>query len=780
MTSEVGALMARRRASHRAAASPSIARMATLFAGLVMLVFALPPFFSFPWLGFWLVPLAAIYLLMLLLLPRMWLIVLPLATVGLDITPFTGRFAYNELDLLFLLTIASGLLYGRYRFKVFAPGLASALLLAYLTVMALGYSGWSFFVLPPRAGLDNPYYSSEYAYKVFKGMIWGIALVPMWGHLLAADKPRAVKMLVTGMCCAALLLGIVVLWERGTLGVLLSGSAWYHLASSLLDLTSSYRVTGIFSDMHTGGEAFDGVVLLLLPASLYALVNGRVAWLRILGAAGFLALAYATLVGFTRATYAAFAIGLLVYGGLTLLSRRRNGVPLPVSVPAVAAALGLGLIAAAIAYRFAGSFGLAVYGALVLLAYAANRWLQLPRTRLLAPLLAAGLVTMAVSAHFNSRWVEPSVVMAVSLGISLPASYFVAHRLFAQWVTGTETNRLLVLGAIMFLPMIFALASGGYQINDRVSRVAGDLETRGDHWREVIDSAGNGFFSGLLGNGVGSFPANYIGAHPEMVRNVGSFRVVSENNRDILRMGGGNDLMLGQRVTIEPFTNYTVTVHLRATQAARLVIALCERNLIYASNFMPNCVTRSMGFAATDSAFAQQTLEMNSQRVGESRSLWRWPTVLMVKYDKPDTVVEIDALELSADGFNVLRNGSFKRGLDYWFSYNDFSHLPWHVKNTFLQVWFESGWLGLGLFLALLALLVRANFMPHTYDSLVPVYTTAVLTVCLFGLFGSPLDSARVSWIFYFFLAAGLAKLRSRNNSRSTSPAISGRHRKGV
>jgi hypothetical protein len=201
-------------------------------------------------------------------------------------------------------------------------------------------------------------------------------------------------------------------------------------------------------------------------------------------------------------------------------------------------------------------------------------------------------------------------------------------------------------------------------------------------------------------------------------------------------------------------------VHLRAQHPGWLAVALCERNLIYASNFMPRCVRERIHFEATDGAFEQQTVEINSDQVGARRSLWRWPTVMTLHYGKAGTVLEIDAIELSPGDFNQLHNSTFKRGLDYWFSYNDFSHLPWHVKNTFLQVWFESGWLGLGLFLTLLALLLRCSFQYHAFDSLVPVYTTGVILMCLFGLFGSPLDSARVSWIFYFFLCAGVARLR--------------------
>lgn len=776
MTSNVTSPGVARKAVHSSSRQISLGRLAMVLGGLVLLTLALPPFFSFPWLDFWLLPLAAIYLFLLLVLPRLWLIVLPLVTVGLDLAPFTGRFAYNELDLAFLVTLASGLLYGRYRFKVFAPSPASIVLLGYLVVLALGYSGWTFFLLPPGAGWDNPYYTDEYAYKVFKGVVWGIALVPMWGYLLAVDKHRAVNMFITGMCCAALLLGLIVLWERGTLGVILSASAWYHVVNSLLDLSSSYRVTGIFSDMHTGGEAYDGMVLLLLPASLYAATHGRSTWIRLLGAMAALTLAYATLVGFTRATYAAFAIALAMFGTLTLLARHRNNIPLPVPLAAAAAALGAGLVAAFIAYRFAGSYGLASYGALLLLAYVEARWLFPEWARHTLKVVALGLVALALNAHFTSRWVEASVLGAGLIGTSLIASYFFAHRLFHAAGTSSEINRAFLLAGVILLPAIFAFALGGYQINDRVSRVSGDLQTQEGHWRDVVDSSRSGFFAGLLGNGVGSFPASYIGRHSEVVKEVGSFSVIRADNRDLLQMGGGHDLALGQRISVEPYTDYKVTVHARADKEARVVIGLCERNLIYASNFMPNCVRKAVSLSATEGEFEQQTVEINSGRVGQWRAPWRWPTVLTINYAKPGTVVEIDAIEFSADGFNLLRNGSFKHGLDYWFSFNDYSHLPWHIKNTFLQVWFESGWLGLGLFLALLALLVHANLERHAPDSLVPVYTTGVLSICVFGLFGGPLDSARVSWMFYFFLAAGLAQLRVRTKA---GPAKSGSARPG-
>jgi len=87
---------------------------------LVLLVLlASPPFLDFPRLGFWLLPFGFIYLIALRLWPMLWLVVLPVATVGIDLTTYTGRFIYNEFDWLFLLTLSSTLIFGRYSLRGF-------------------------------------------------------------------------------------------------------------------------------------------------------------------------------------------------------------------------------------------------------------------------------------------------------------------------------------------------------------------------------------------------------------------------------------------------------------------------------------------------------------------------------------------------------------------------------------------------------------------------------------------------------------------------------------
>jgi hypothetical protein len=750
--------------SRKTNVSPS-SRILLLLLGLVLLALSSLPFFRFPILGFWVLPLGVIYLLTLLVMPRLWLFVLPLATVSLDLTTWTGRFSYNEFDYLVLLTLASGLLYGRYRFKVYAPSPAMVIALLYLVVVFLEYSGWTYFVLAPQSSHENPYYTGEYAYKVVRGLIWGVALVPMWGYLLAVDKQRATRALVTGLCAAAIVLGIIVMWERGTLGVLLSGSAWYHVVNSLLDLSSSYRVTAVFSDMHTGGEVIDGLILLLLPATLYGSLQGGRVNLRMISVVAFLGLAYVSLVGFTRTTYVAFAVGVALYVALVYWFRRKGGRPLELPVRQLILTLLVGLIAAVFAYRFAGSNGLVSFGALLALSFARSYLRDSLQVRVGLLIGAMLILSFAVSAHFNSRWVDPSWLGAVGIVLGLAIAFYTSLKLFGGTTALPQFDRWFVLVVCVLLPVLAAFALGGYQIEDRFGRVTRDLDVRQAHWAKVVQSIEGGFEKRLLGNGIGRFPGLYISAHPGEVSNVGSFTVAGGNRDKQLHIGGGRDLVFGQRVAVDPHTIYTADIRLRSEREGRLVVSLCERNILYPTEFVRPCVSGTISLESTGGEFVQQTIDIDSGKIGGSGILKRWPTIFTLQYPVLDSVIQIDSINLSTNGFNLLQNGSFSAGLDNWFYYYDYAHLPWHVKNLFLQVWFELGWLGLGFFVTLLGLLVKTTFGKHAADTLVPVYVVGVMTVCLFGLFGSPLDSARVSWLFYFYMFAGLARLRLNKKS---------------
>tara|TARA_R110001592_G_scaffold246427_1_gene508266 strand:+ start:96719 stop:99076 length:2358 start_codon:yes stop_codon:yes gene_type:complete len=733
--------------------------------GLVLLLVTFNVFRDFPGFGFWLIATGMLYLIALFFLPYLWLAILPVVTVSLDLATYTGRFLFNEFDLVFLITIGFGLLSGKFSLGFLRPSWAMLLVGSYLAVVLSGFSAWEVFLSPPGAIDGNPYYLPEYGYRVIKGMLWAFLLVPIWIHLQKEDQDKAINWLVVGLCAAALLLGLVILWERGTLGVILSGSAWYHTASSLFDLSSSYRTTGIFSDMHTGGEVIDGVILLLLPMALYGIFQGSNNVIRALALLAFGSLAYCTTVGFTRATYVSFFMGIAAFLVLYVIAHRRSGTlkgghPYWLFGSTILAAF----CAAYVAFSYAGSLGVASFVGLVLAAYLGgqlfrrNTWMAIGFW-----VIAGGIfLAIAVNAHFSSRWVDRSSEAALIVSSLLLFFYLLVGFLFVKLRHQTEFNKLLWVALLVMLPAGFSMAFGGYKFNERMENVSKDMGSRMIHWQNVIDSSGDDLKQSLLGNGPGTFPANYVYRFPEAVSDIGSYVVHQEGYDAYLSMGPGEDLAFGQRVSIQSNTTYDLVLKIRAEQPGRVAFFLCERNLIFASNFMANCKVSAVKFNATSGEFIEVSTTLDSGKVGARHWLNRWPTTLYLKNFSKAGVVDIKEIYFGHQGEQLLENSQFSRGTDSWFFYNDFAHLPWHIKNTYLQSWYHFGWLGFVLFLVLgIATVVSAIRIQERGSMINMAFATGIIAIAVFGVFGSPLDSPRVSWLFYFYIFASLLKSKS-------------------
>jgi len=739
--------------------------------GALLLLLTLNVFRNFPEFGYWLIAMGTLYFAVLFLLPRLWLLVLPLAMVSFDLATYTGRFLFNEFDLLFLVTIAFGLISGQFSLSFLKAGWPLWLIGGYCAVVLSGFSAWGVFLSPPEAIGSNPYYLPEYGYKVIKGMLWALMLVPIWLSLLQQNRDKTLSWLVVGQCIAALMLGLIILWERGTLGVILSGTAWYHIASSLLDLSSSYRTTGIFSDMHTGGEVVDGVILLLLPTVLYGISQGASHAIRILSLVAFSSLAYCTTVGFTRATYVSFFIGIAAFIVLYIISHRRSGTigqDLPYGLLGLTALIAF--VAAFFSFSYAGSFGVASFAGLAVSAYMGgqlsrrNIWLSV----IFWVIAGATFLTVAINAHFDSRWVDRSGEAAFILVAVLSAFFLLSSFLFVRITKQSEFNKLLLVALLVMLPAGFSLAFGGYKFNERMENVSNDMDTRVAHWKKVIESSNTGLVNKLFGNGVGSFPANYVYHFPDAVTGIGSYVVKQDGYDSFLSMGPGEDLAFGQRVAIQANTSYNLTLSVRSTQKGKIVAFLCERNLIFASNFMANCEITSFRFNATPDGFSQLSKTLNTGGVGKRSWVSRWPTMLYLKNFSKSEVVDIDKVSLSIQGDQLLKNSSFSSGTDRWFFYNDFAHLPWHIKNTYLQSWYNYGWIGFLLFVSLAMAVILIALKGRGNSVFYVACATGVIAVGVFGIFGSPLDSSRVSWLFYFYIFTVLLEPKEDGSNRKS------------
>lgn len=240
--------------------------------------------------------------------PVLALALVPAALPVFDLAPWTGRFFWDEFDLLMLVVLAIGW------HRTIPPRPDSAHGLAPLPTVFLALFGLNLAIsmlrglMPwqwPDLNSFASYYSGFNALRIAKGAVWAVGFIVLYRRLQhsGVDKHRT---FAWGMSVGLMLTVAVVVWER--------------LAFvSLFDYSAIYRVTGPFSAMHTGG-AYIECYLALATAFLLWLVlrTPRPQW-RWLGALLLLGATYALMVTYSRNGHAALLVVVLVMLGATVI-----------------------------------------------------------------------------------------------------------------------------------------------------------------------------------------------------------------------------------------------------------------------------------------------------------------------------------------------------------------------------------------------------------------------------------------------------------------------------
>ena len=100
----------------------------------------------------------------------------------------------------------------------------------------------------------------------------------------------------------------------------------------------------------------------------------------------------------------------------------------------------------------------------------------------------------------------------------------------------------------------------------------------------------------------------------------------------------------------------------------------------------------------------------------------------------------------------LLRNGGFGDGMDGWFFSSD-NHLPWHLENTWLQIAFEQGVLGVAAFAALLLSAAAAlGRRVRAGERHAAVLAAALAGFIALSLLDSVFDFPRLATLVYLIL----------------------------
>ena len=142
---------------------------------------------------------------------------------------------------------------------------------------------------------------------------------------------------------------------------------------------------------------------------------------------------------------------------------------------------------------------------------------------------------------------------------------------------------------------------------------------------------------------------------------------------------------------------------------------------------------------------------------GPPNSLFPRPVKLSIYNGHAGTLVDVaNVALLDSAGTNLVRNGDFSEGMHRWFFSTD-SHLPWHVKNLYIHVLFEQGWLGLICFMALITYAIVRLLLRAWGNELASLALFTSLTAFLVvGLVDSLIDETRLGFLFFLLLITGL------------------------
>ncbi|MFM8330396.1 MAG: hypothetical protein ACKN9T_01775 [Candidatus Methylumidiphilus sp.] len=719
--------------------------------------------------------------------PTVWLLVLPLVLPLVNLAPWSGRFYLEDFDFFIMAAVAGALWQGAYsrlgrpRLARWPSLLVAAFLLTHCIALVRG--------LLPIAALDanafSNYYSHYNALRVGKSLLWAVLLLPPLLRAFGAERERARDHLLLGVTLGVIGNGLAMLWERGVFTDLIYGQGIYAKIAGLTDFSTQYRGTALFAEMHTGGEATDGYIALAWPFALACLTAVASPWKMGVGVAGLPAGLYSALVTFSRGTYMAVAASLLTFAvpySTQMLGQARASGRLLWPIPPLLLAL---LAACALLYQKGGYYAmvaaLGIVGGAALAGFirALGRTV---RTVALLALLVGGFALM-MRGLLTSKWVSNSFGEALALSLPLSVGALLAGLFIGGQVRGLFTLRGLGVGLVFMLTIItvgIPTVSGSY-MQSRMSTAGGDMGGRMEHWRRAVELMDTGWDTYAFGMGLGVFPHAYLGGNDGEKSSIAALQ--EEDSNTYLSLSNSMDLVVGQRVSLPAGQTYTLSLDAKAQAAvAHLNINICRRNIISAQDY--GCVGIEKNIAPGKWQTLAWTFDIGA--LGDGLKFGRHPLVLRMTHfhynpqsenNLPLDFVDIDNIALfDRHGADHIGNGDFQAGLDLWYPYADHYHLPLHIKNLWVNVYFEQGLLGLAAFCALgLYTLLSGARLARQGDVFALALLSSLVGFYTVGLIGTLYDVPRVCFLFFLLLFTILAQdgaqLATFQGRRKDSPA---------
>ncbi|MHB1186294.1 hypothetical protein [Thiobacillus sp.] len=337
----------------------------------------------------------------------------------------------------------------------------------------------------------------------------------------------------------------------------------------------------------------------------------------------------------------------------------------------------------------------------------------------------------------------------------------------------------MAMGVLTLVVMVAGVSSVFWK--QRLEQTGADAGIRFRHWADVLSMRDSGVMAALFGQGLGSLPATNLAS--QLPDKAGSYRYASEGGNTYLALNSAGTLYMAQRVAPHPAETLRLEISVRAplTQAG-LEASLCEKILFNSRQ----CQWLKVKVKTGGQEWQRHTQTFSSGEVGAGNLLTRRPVQFSLYNPAPGTVAQVDNVRLLDErGQNLLRNGDFSQGGDFWF-FKSGDHLFWHAKNLWVHLLFEQGWLEVMLFsLIMILALVRLMRAVGQGGLEATVLLAALGAWAIVGMVDSLVDAPRLALLVYGLLFIGAAwgasprapvksRQRSRHHRRQGSDSVAG------
>jgi hypothetical protein len=626
--------------------------------------------------------------------------------------------------------------------------------------------------LLPITGINDnsfsSYYSNLNSLRIGKGFFWALCLLPMWRSSVKEIPQQLRQWFATGVAIGGIGVFVAVLWEKGVLHAVFYAQNRYQLIETLLNFHTDYRATGLFAEMHTGDAATDGYLIWVLPFMGYYLFLQKSKTQAGVAVIGLLGIIYSILVTFSRGLYLGMGVVALLWPMMSVASHRQKVDKSAVGMSFLFVVVVL--LLSYLVFKYGGLYSLIGASAMLL-----SSLLMLDMAQKYSRLLVYsvwGLLVLTslyclLHGMLSSKW-NQNDSSTIFLLTAVTSVVFISIGVISNkiWINYSSLRQRQAVGALFCILMILVIPSlFGSRMNTRFETSRTDLQGRLAHWQNAIDIMDDNGWTTLFGQGIGTFPVTYYWV-TQQARDVGGFSFEKEKDNTYIAFAGSPDVKLSQRIRLIPDSTYNLALDVRtADPAALLQIRICHRQLIQPFEWNPTCWAKTETIKDTHQQWQHLTYQVASGNLGSLNYYLNAPLVITFENrreygfnDKKQTLLDIDNLSLTNDsGEEIIKNGDFEKGIDHWYAFYDFNHLPWHIKNFWVSVYFDSGLMGV-ISLALLMLFSMINMLKKTVkqDYFSKTCLLSIIGFLCVGGFGTLIDGPRVAFLFYFTILINL------------------------